>query len=61
MIMGFMTFVIGMLADVMSANRKLIEDVQYHVRKLAYDSQDYKAGYSVDIEKIKEASAKEEK
>ena len=39
MIIGFMTFVIGMLADVMSANRKLIEDVQYHVRKLAYDKE----------------------
>ena len=26
-----------MLADVLSANRKLIEDVQYHVRKLTYD------------------------
>lgn len=38
MIMGFMTFVIGMLADVLSANRKIMEDVQYHVRKLTYDS-----------------------
>ncbi len=37
MIIGFMTFIIGMLADVLSANRKLIEDVQYHVRKLTYD------------------------
>ncbi|MCR5249992.1 MAG: glycosyltransferase family 2 protein [Lachnospiraceae bacterium] len=37
MIIGFMTFVIGLLADVLSANRKIIEDVQYHVRRLAYD------------------------
>jgi len=37
MIIGFMTFVIGMLADVLSANRKIMEDVQYHVRKLSYD------------------------
>ena len=39
MIIGFMTFVIGMLADVLSANRKIMEDVQYTVRKMAYDSE----------------------
>ncbi|MBQ9867911.1 MAG: glycosyltransferase family 2 protein [Lachnospiraceae bacterium] len=39
MIIGFMTFVIGMLADVISANRKIMEDVQYHVRKLYYDEE----------------------
>lgn len=37
MIIGFMTFIIGLLADVLSANRKIMEDVQYHVRKLRYD------------------------
>ncbi len=37
MIIGFVTVVIGMLADVISANRKIMEDVQYHVRKLIYD------------------------
>lgn len=36
LIIGFITFVIGMLADVISANRKILEDTQYHVRKLAY-------------------------
>ncbi len=40
MIIGFVTFVIGMLADVISANRKIMEDVQYHVRKLVYDRTD---------------------
>lgn len=34
MIIGFVTFVIGMLADVIAANRKILEDTQYHVRKL---------------------------
>lgn len=37
LIIGFMTFVIGMLADVMSANRKILEDTQYHIRKQEYD------------------------
>ena len=37
MIMGFMTFMIGLQADIIAANRKLLEDVQYHLRKLEYD------------------------
>lgn len=36
-IIGFITFVIGMLADIISANRKILEDTQYHVRKIEYD------------------------
>lgn len=42
MIIGFMTFIIGLLADVMSANRKIMEDVQYQVRKLVYDGENNK-------------------
>lgn len=37
MMMGFMTGVIGLQADIIAANRKLLEDIQYHVRKLDYD------------------------
>lgn len=37
MIMGFMTFVIGLQADIIAANRKLLEDIQYHVRKIEYE------------------------
>lgn len=37
LIIGFITFVIGLLADTIAANRKILEDVQYHVRKLGYD------------------------
>lgn len=37
LIIGFITFVIGMLADLISANRKILEDVQYHVRKHEYE------------------------
>lgn len=36
LIIGFVTFVIGMLADVISANRKILEDTQYHLRKMEY-------------------------
>lgn len=37
MIMGFMTFIIGLQADVIASNRKVLEDVQYHLRRLEYD------------------------
>ncbi len=37
LIMGFQTLTIGLLADIISANRKLIEDVQYRVRRLDYE------------------------
>ena len=37
-IMGFVTMVVGLLADVIAANRKLLEDTQYHVRRAEYDA-----------------------
>lgn len=36
-IMGFLTFTIGLLADVIAANRKILQDVQYHARRHEYD------------------------
>lgn len=38
LMMGTMTGVIGLQADIIAANRKIIEDIQYHVRKMDYDS-----------------------
>ena len=38
--MGFMTWVIGLQADIIAANRKLIEDVQKHVRIIDYKSEE---------------------
>ena len=32
--MGFQTITIGLLGDTIAANRKLLEDVQYRVRKI---------------------------
>lgn len=37
-IIGFLTIMIGLVADVISANRKILTDTQYHVRKMAYCS-----------------------
>ncbi len=37
LLLGFQTFIIGLQADIIAANRKLLEDIQFHVRKLDYD------------------------
>ena len=37
LIIGFVTFVIGLLADVLASNRKILEDTQYRVRKQEYE------------------------
>lgn len=34
MLIGFQTIVIGALADIIASNRKLLEDIQYRVRKM---------------------------
>lgn len=39
MLVGFMTLVIGLQADVIASNRKILEDVQYNVRKLRHDNE----------------------
>lgn len=39
LIIGFITFVIGMLADVIAANRKILEDTQYRIRKIEYQKE----------------------
>ena len=38
MMMGTQTFIMGLQADLISANRKLLEDIQYRVRKSDADS-----------------------
>ena len=40
LIVGFQTIVVGLLGDVISANRKILQDVQYHVRKMDYSRQE---------------------
>ena len=37
LMMGTMTVIIGLQADIIAANRKLLEDIQFHVRKIDYD------------------------
>ncbi len=37
LMMGFMTYIVGLLADTVAANRKILEDSQYHARRADYD------------------------
>ena len=39
-IIGFLTFMIGLMADVIAANRKILQDVQYHVKRMEYDKEE---------------------
>lgn len=36
-IVGFLTFMIGLVSDLMAANRRILSDTQYHVRRMEYD------------------------
>lgn len=36
-IIGFLTFMIGLLADVLAANRKILQETQYQVRRMEYE------------------------
>lgn len=38
-IIGFLTFMIGLLADVLAANRKVLQETQYLVRRMEYDKE----------------------
>ena len=51
LIVGFQTIVVGLLGDVISANRKILQDVQYHVRKMDYSRQECEDEKSSDLVK----------
>lgn len=40
LLLGFQTMVIGFLGDLISANRKLMEDIQFRVKKIEYGDAD---------------------
>ena len=37
-IIGFLTFMIGLISDLIAANRKILMDTQYHVRRTEYEN-----------------------
>lgn len=40
LIIGFLIFVMGLMADTIAANRKLLQDIQYHVKRIEYNRGD---------------------
>lgn len=42
-IIGVLCYVIGLQGDIIATNRKLLEDVQYHVRRAEYDISEMKS------------------
>lgn len=42
LLIGVQTFVVGLHADIMAANRKMIEEIKYHLKKMEYDGQEKK-------------------
>ena len=38
LLLGFETFIVGLQADIIAANRKILEDIQYRIKKMDYDS-----------------------
>ncbi|HCT63666.1 MAG TPA: glycosyl transferase, partial [Lachnospiraceae bacterium] len=43
LLMGFQTIVVGLLADIIAANRKLLEDIQYRTRKIDVSGEHYES------------------
>ena len=62
MLLGFVTFVMGMQADLIANNRKLLEDIQYRVRRLDYNEEEREAlmeALDPVLKNIKEAKSEE--
>ncbi|MGB8452466.1 MAG: glycosyltransferase family 2 protein [Anaerocolumna sp.] len=53
LMIGFQTFIVGLLADIIAANRKLLEDVQYRIRKMECSSSENNEIEIIDDKEIK--------
>lgn len=51
-ILGVMTIIVGLQGDIIAANRKLLEDIQYHVRKIDYNQENATARSSYPSENL---------
>lgn len=40
LLLGFETLIVGLQADIIAANRKILEDIQYRIKKMDYDKND---------------------
>lgn len=54
-VIGFLTFMIGLVADVIAANRRILQDTQYHTRRMEYEQYESKK----TINKVKDLTEKQ--
>ena len=57
-IIGFLTFTIGLVSDLIASNRRILADTQYHVRRLEYSVEERRS--QLIIENIDEQDKKKE-
>ncbi len=57
-VVGVQTFIVGLQGDIIAANRKLLEDIQYRVKRLDYEMTECSDGHT-DIVNKKNKDAKE--
>lgn len=50
-LLGTQTFIVGLQADIIAANRKILEDIQYRVRKMECSSFEFSDKTKTDIKK----------
>ncbi|MBO7633237.1 MAG: glycosyltransferase [Lachnospiraceae bacterium] len=55
---GIFSYLIGLLADVIASNRKILEDVQYHVRRAEYDIYELKNASDGEENGVKDKTVK---
>ncbi len=49
LLMGFIAVMIGLMGDLMAKNRKLLEDIEYHTRKMDYDGVNPRKSEDTDL------------
>ena len=54
MLTGVISYLIGLQADIIAANRKILEDVQYHARNTDYELESIKK----DLAELKDSHEK---
>ena len=52
LMLGFMVFMLGVMGDLISKNRKLLEDIQYRTRKMEVER--CKPAFLAEDEEVKE-------
>lgn len=58
MLVGVQLWIFGLVADLLSVNRKMLEDIQLRVRRIEYGEEEEKSYSSVDVAEKKSGNAR---